>query len=64
VLHLHGEEMEMSEEDKALHRAAFVCSLRESMENYDVTVDHVYNADQTGLFYNKLPNRINVALSR
>jgi hypothetical protein len=56
--------MEMSEEDKALHRAAFVCSLRESMENYDVTVDHVYNADQTGLFYNKLPNRINVALSR
>jgi hypothetical protein len=55
---LHGEGMEMSKEDKALHRAAFVCSLREHMDNYDVAVDCVYNADQTGLFYNKLPNQI------
>jgi hypothetical protein len=55
---LHSEGMEMTKEDKALHRAAFVCSLREHMENYDVTVDCIYNADQTGLFYNKLPNRI------
>jgi len=31
-----------------LHRAAFECSLREHMETYDVTVDRVYNADQTG----------------
>jgi len=53
---LHGEEMEMSKEDKALHRA--VCSLREHMENYDVPADHIYNAYQTGLFNNKLPNRI------
>jgi hypothetical protein len=30
------------------------------VEFYDVSVDHVYNDDQTGLFYNKLPNRIYV----
>jgi hypothetical protein len=52
--------MEMSKEDKVLHRAAFVCSLREHMERYDVPLDCIYNADQTGLFYNKLPNQINI----
>jgi len=57
-LALHDEGMEMSKEDKALHRADFVCSLREHMECYDVPVDRVYNADQTGLFYNKLQKRI------
>jgi len=55
---LHGEGMEMSKEDKVSHRASFICSLREHMECYDVPVNCIYNADQTGLFYNKLPNQI------
>jgi len=55
---LHGEGMEMSEEDKVSKRASFTATLRSYMERYDLSIDRVYNADQTGLFYNKLPNRI------
>jgi hypothetical protein len=55
---LHGEGMEMSEEDKVSKRASFTATLRAYMERYDVSIDRVYNADQTGLFYSKLPNRI------
>jgi hypothetical protein len=51
-------EMEMSEEDKVSKRASFTTTLRAYMEHYDLSMDCVYNADQTGLFYNKLPNRI------
>jgi hypothetical protein len=55
---LHGEGMEMSEEDKVSKRASFTSTLRAYMERYDLSIDCVYNTDQTGLFYNKLPNRI------
>jgi len=48
--------MDMSEEDKVANRASFLCSLREHMEPHGVTIDRLYNADQTGLFYNKLRN--------
>jgi hypothetical protein len=57
-IELHGEGMDMSEEDQAKNRETFFSSLRETMEKFDITLDRLYNADQTGLFYNKLPNRL------
>jgi hypothetical protein len=53
---LHGERMDMSEEEQTKNWETFFSSLRETMEKFDITLDHLYNADQTGLFYNKLPN--------
>jgi len=58
LVKLHGEGMDMSEEDQARNRSNFLAKLRQKMEQFDITIDRVYNADQTGLFYNKLPNRI------
>jgi hypothetical protein len=54
----YGKGMEMSKEDKVSKRASFTATLRVYRERYDLSIDHVYNADQTGLFYNELPNRI------
>jgi hypothetical protein len=34
--------------------------MRDKMDKYNIPLEHVYNADQTGLFFNKLPNRIYV----
>jgi hypothetical protein len=57
-IELHGEGMDMSEEDQAKKWETFFSSLRETMEKFDITLDRLYNADQTGLFYNKFPNRL------
>jgi hypothetical protein len=50
--------MDTSKEDQAKNQETFFSSLREAMEKFDITLDHLYNADQTGLFYNKLPNSV------
>ena len=36
--------------------------LKRSITKYGITRDRVYNADQTGLFYNKLPNKVFVSM--
>jgi len=55
---LHGEANEISDEDRV--RVINVCrdEIKETIVRYGVAVGCVYNADQTGLFYNKLPNRM------
>jgi len=55
---LHGEGMDMSPEMQAEKSKKFVEQLNACMEKYDVPYERLYNADQTGLFYNKMPNRI------
>jgi hypothetical protein len=35
-------------------------SMRGNIKKYNIPLNRIYNADQTGLFFNKLPNRIYV----
>jgi hypothetical protein len=68
---LHGEGMEMREEDKALHRADLYVLLGNIWRTV-IPVDCIYNADQTGLFTTRSPieftlikrSKITMALSR
>jgi hypothetical protein len=53
---LHGEGMEMTLEEQIVNKYCFIVGMRDKMEEYNVSLDCVYNADQTGLFFNKLPN--------
>jgi hypothetical protein len=55
---LHGEGMEMTLEEQIVNKHCFIVGMREKMEEYNISLDRVYNADQTGLFFNKLPNRM------
>ena len=55
---LHGEGMEMTLEEQLTKKDFFVAGMRNMMEQYNISLDRVYNADQTGLFFNKLPNRM------
>ncbi|MGH7954791.1 MAG: hypothetical protein ACREOZ_02400 [Gloeomargaritales cyanobacterium] len=55
---LHGEAMEMSPEEQQENLAEFRKRLNHLIEKHNVDSDRIYNADQTGLYYNKLPNRI------
>jgi hypothetical protein len=57
-LQMDGEEMEMSLEMQVENKSRFVAKLNTCMEKYNVPFERLYNADQTGLFYNKMPNRI------
>ncbi len=48
----------MSEEEQIAKKKLFLDSMRDTMEKYKIPLERFYNADQTGLFFNKLPNRI------
>ena len=37
---------------------AFKKELEDIKNTYNITLDRIWNADQTGLYYQKLPNRI------
>jgi hypothetical protein len=55
---LHGEGMEMSPEMLVQNKTKFLAQLNACMEKYSILFERLYNADQTGLFFNKMPNRI------
>jgi hypothetical protein len=55
---LHGEGMEMSPEMQVQNKTKFLAQLYACMEKYNIPFERLYNADQTGLFYKKMPNRI------
>ena len=57
-LKLHGEGGEVSPQKAEELMTAFRFNLQNLMEENDITIDRVYNADQTGLFYAKLPNTV------
>ena len=37
---------------------AFKKELEDIKNTYNITLDRIWNVDQTGLYYQKLPNRI------
>jgi hypothetical protein len=51
----------MSLEDQQERHSSFMSLMRSAMEEHHITLDRVYNADQTGLFFNKLPNHMYVS---
>jgi len=55
---LHGEGMEMDNELADTAMKAFRDGVHELMEKRSIPPERVFNADQTGLFHQKLPNRI------
>jgi len=55
---LHGEAAEMTNEERAAKMNIFLDELHHKIEQENITPDRLYNADQTGLFFQKLPNRI------
>lgn len=55
---LHGEANEISVEEAAQKMDVFRAQLHVVMESLNISLERVFNADQTGLFYQKLPNRI------
>ena len=50
-LKLHGEGGEVTPEKAEELMSAFRIQLQRKMEEKKVTIDRVYNADQTGLYY-------------
>ena len=59
-INLHGEGNEMSDDERCELIGTFKDEFHQVIENHSVQPCCVYNADQTGLFYNKLPNRMYV----
>ncbi|MGH7955140.1 MAG: hypothetical protein ACREOZ_04185 [Gloeomargaritales cyanobacterium] len=61
---LHGEGMEMTPEEQHRLHVEFRQRLQRLMEEKLVGPSRIYNADQTGLYFNKLPNRIYINKSQ
>ena len=57
-MNLHGEGMELSPEEQEDTRADFRRELNSEIEEMSLSPSQVYNANQTGIFYNQLPNRL------
>jgi hypothetical protein len=57
-LRLHGEANEVSEQEAEENMDLFRKELHYLMSTWNVDPERVFNADQTGLFYQKLPNRV------
>jgi Uncharacterized conserved protein len=55
---LHGEANECDEEVAKKSGEELRKQLADLIERFDIPRSHIYNADQTGLYYTKLPNRI------
>jgi hypothetical protein len=53
---LHGEGNELSDEERCVLITKFKDELHDLIDKDNVPPSCVYNADQTGLFFNKLPN--------
>jgi hypothetical protein len=57
-VNLHGEANEIDEETAEDEMRKFRVDLKTLMEEHDIGPERVFNADQTGLFYLKLPNKM------
>jgi hypothetical protein len=55
---LHGEKNEVSEEEAEDLMRPFRVELEELVSKYSIPLERIFNADQFGLFFQKLPNRI------
>lgn len=57
---LHGEGGEIAKEMREAAMSEFKNSLKLLIEEKNIPDDRIFNADQTGLFYQKLPSHIYV----
>ena len=57
---LHGEADDMTAEEREAIMRDWRIAFHEVIEKYSIPPSCVYNADQTGLYYQKLPNRVYV----
>lgn len=57
---LHGEGGEVAKEVREAAMSEFKNSLKGVIESKNIPAGRIFNADQTGLFYQKLPNHIYV----
>lgn len=55
---VQGEAGDMDEQQVNVLRAKFQKELLDTCQKHNIQLQHLYNADQTGLFYRKLPNRM------
>ena len=59
-VNLHGEASEMNEAEREAIMAAWCTKFWEEIEYHNLEPNCVYNADQTGLYHQKLPSRLYV----
>jgi hypothetical protein len=59
-INLHGEAVDLTDEEAEKLIRPFREELRDTMEKHGVILERTHDVDQTGLYYNKLPNRIYV----
>ena len=55
---IHREGGEVSDANKQLNTKKIQSQIHEIVNKYNILFDCIYNADQIGLYYNKLPNRM------
>ena len=60
IINLHGEEYDLMGEEITRAIVPWREELREIIEDKYVTASFAYNADKTGLFYDKLPKSLYV----
>ena len=54
---IHGEGGEMDEKQQQENIKQMQDKIQDLTDKYNIPASQIYNADQTGLFYNKLPNQ-------
>ena len=59
-IHLHGEADDMTAGEREEIMAGWRLTFHDLLEEYSIPPSCVYNGDQTGLYYQKLPNRMYV----
>jgi hypothetical protein len=59
-INLHGEAMDLTKKEAEVLMKPWRKKLEEKIEKHNVPTSRIYNADQTGLYYTKLPNRMYV----
>jgi hypothetical protein len=63
-INLHGEAAEMDDAERATIMGEWRTSFHALIEKHNLTPDVIYNADQTGLYHTKLPNRLYINKSK
>ena len=57
-INLHGEGNDMTDEARKKIMDPWLDEFWKKLDDLNIKREHLYNADQTGLFYNKMPNRM------
>ena len=61
-INLHGEAADMDDTEREATMKNWREEFHAKLDEYDLDPSRVYNGDQTGLYYQKLPNRMYVIM--